>query len=307
MDPVPFETTDGVFAVAFGQNLQDFSTTIFGAVQAPFSAALCVWIIVQGFLVMRGELSVRATVIRVTRAAFIYALIFGGTAYNNYVTSFFTSTVPDFVEHQIAPQTTIATIPAECDIILAIVQAEFEQIGSTISANNNLDSSSYQIARTVLYGTLFLVFALYEAASIFTGVLVAIGPIFILCYLFDSTRGFAERWLGQLVNYAVLFLLVFIIGSIVLYTEFEYLSGTAAVFIALMACQPPTAGQIDYFWDLDIFLLMGDFLVLGIPTLAAVISGGMIPGRGELGGAGGLGSGGGSQGYAAAYGAAGRR
>ena len=299
---LPFVTTDAAFSLAFGSGLGNILGTTFDAVQAPFSAALCVWIIIQGVLVMRGDLSVRATVVRVVRAASVYGLVFSTTAYTTYVTDFFTQVVPGFVEQEVvgANLPVIGTIPLECDLILATVEADFEQIGASISATNNIDSSSYQLARTILYGTLFLVFALYEAASIFTTILVGIGPIFILCYLFDATRNFAERWIGQLVNYAILLILVFIVGTVVLATEYGYLTTNAALLL-IMSNGQPTAGQIDYFWSLDIFLLMGDFLVLGIPAVAAAISGGVLQSRGETGsGAGGLGSTSRMSGYAPA-------
>ena len=75
-------------------------------------------------------------------------------------------------------------------------------------------------------------------------------------------------------------------------TEVAYLTAESVLITALT----PLAGQISYFYDLDIFLLTGDFIVLAVPVIASAIGGGINASRSETG-YGGLGGGQGFGGY----------
>ena len=287
MNPLPFTVTDGVFTIAFGSYLGGTLSLVVTAVAAPLSATIVLWIIIQGILVMRGDLDTRRGVTRIVKVVIVYALVAGGAAYTETVQNWFTTVVPNWIAGVTTNLPVIQSIPIELDILLQLAQQALENIAAQIGTGNNTDESSYQLAKTVLYGTLFTIFALYEVARIMTEVLVAIGPLFLIGYLFDATRQIAERWIGQLVNYAVLLLLIFIVGTIVITTEVAYITLESSLITVLT----PLAGQISDFYDLDIFLLTGDFIVLAVPIIAGAIGGGINASRSETG-YGGLGGGG---------------
>jgi len=59
-------------------------------------------------------------------------------------------------------------------------------------------------------------FGVVLVAKLALALLVALGPIFIACALFDATRRFFFGWLSQAVNYLVLFALMIVIFQLVL-------------------------------------------------------------------------------------------
>lgn len=67
------------------------------------------------------------------------------------------------------------------------------------------------IAVTAVY-TMFLL----ALSRIALSVLLALGPLFILLLLFDSAKKFFERWLAQLVNYALLTVLSVLVAALML-------------------------------------------------------------------------------------------
>lgn len=279
MNPLPFFSTDAVFVANFQVGLSLLLQWVVTMVTAPLSALLVVWIIVQGLLVMRGDLDVRRGVTQIVKVVLIYGLVTGTSLYTEYVQDWFLDTLPTWIANLAVLNGDFVptSIPLQLDQLLALVQAELETISALIPAGNNVDASSVQMAKLVLYGTLWTVFALYEATNLVSSVLVALGPIFVIGYLFDATKPIAERWIGQLIYYAFLLLLVDIVATIVVKAELQYVT----IELALITILTPIAGQINDIWDLDIFLLTGDFLVLSMPAAAAVISGGYGAGRGE--------------------------
>ena len=277
MNPLPFETTDGLFNGAFGSDLTSISTSVFNALSAPLAACVVLWIIVQGLLVMRGDLDTRRGVIRTLRVVIVYSLVASAANYASIVGGWFQHAVPYWIAEVTTGQTTYGSIPATLDFILATTRAEFQVVSGQINPADSTDSGAFQNSQFIFYATLWTIFVLYEIAGIMTSVLIALGPLFLIGYLFDSTRQIAERWVGQLINYAVLLLLVFVVATIVLNVEYGYVQ---LYMIATMVLQPVSSALSD-FYDLDIFLATGDFIVLSLPVVASFIGGGLNSSRGE--------------------------
>lgn len=279
MNPVPFTTTDAAFLLSFQNGLSSLLVTVITYIDPALSALLVVWTIVQGMLVMRGDLDARRGLTQIVKVVLVYGLVSGTTRYTNFVQDWFLDTIPGWIQEVInsSGNGLPLSLPASLDGLLALIQQDIEQISALIGAGNNIDASSVQMAKLVLYGTLWTVFALYEAANLVSSVLIAIGPIFIIGYLFESTKPIAQRFVGQLIYYGVLLLLINIVASIVIQTEVLYITAE----LILISAMAPVAGQISDIWDIDIFLLTGDFLVISMPAVAAAISGGFGASRGE--------------------------
>lgn len=81
---------------------------------------------------------------------------------------------------------------------------------------NDQDILAFQGAQWVLYGTLWSAFGVYDAVGILTKVLLAIGPLILVGYIFDRTRDIAAKWIGQLITYGLLLLLLNLVATIVI-------------------------------------------------------------------------------------------
>jgi len=81
----------------------------------------------------------------------------------------------------------------------------------------------------LLMGTL-CVYAMFLIAlsRIAAAVLLAIGPLFIVMLLFDSTRRYFEAWVAQLTNYALISVLTVMVAALLLHVVESYAAQTAA-------------------------------------------------------------------------------
>jgi type IV secretion system protein VirB6 len=77
---------------------------------------------------------------------------------------------------------------------------------------------------------LLCVYAMFLIAlsHIASAVLLAIGPLFIVMLLFDSTRRFFEAWITQLATYALISVLTVLVAALLLHVVATYAAQTAA-------------------------------------------------------------------------------
>jgi type IV secretion system protein VirB6 len=87
----------------------------------------------------------------------------------------------------------------------------------------------------VLVG-LLCVYAMFliALASIASSLLLAIGPLFIVMLLFDSTRRLFDAWVAQLANYALITILTVMSAALLLRVVASYAAQTAARGAALL-------------------------------------------------------------------------
>jgi len=71
-------------------------------------------------------------------------------------------------------------------------------------------------------------------ASIASSLLLAIGPLFIVMLLFDSTRRLFDAWVAQLANYALITILTVMSAALLLRVVASYAAQTAARGAALL-------------------------------------------------------------------------
>ena len=278
MNPIPFTIADGFYGKAFASGLSNLMISIQGDIIAPALACVTLWIMVQGILVMRGDLDARRGVNRILKIALVTTLVITAEDYDNVVQEFFITIVPNFVRDFSSPVTSaLGGIPGQLDAIFDTCMIEFQAIAAEIGPMNDQDAMAFQGAQFVLYGTLWSMFTIYEVTNVMTEVLVAIGPLILIGYLFDATKGITDRWIGQLITYALLLLLVTTVATIVIAVEASYLTAQ----LALILLSGPTSAQIVSFYEMDMFLLTGDAFVLALPAIAGLLGGGVALSPGE--------------------------
>ncbi|MCF1479621.1 type IV secretion system protein [Agrobacterium vitis] len=267
--PAPFTAIHTIFDLAFTVGLDTLLGDIQRAVSAPLVACVTLWIIVQGILVMRGEMEARSGITRVIMVSIVGALVVGQADYHDYIASVFEDTIPNFIRRFSVSGLPLETIPAQLDTMFSLTQVAFQKIASEIGPMNDQDILAFQGAQWIFYGTLWTAFGIYDAVGILTKVLLAIGPLFLVGYLFDHTRDMAAKWIGQLVTYGILLLLLNIVATIVILTEATAL----AVMLGVVTSAGTTAAKIIGLYEIDMFFLTGDALIVALPAIAGNIGG----------------------------------
>ncbi|WP_429440813.1 type IV secretion system protein [Paraburkholderia sp. GAS33] len=187
--------------------------------------------------------------------------------YSEYVVPFFNG-IGDQIAQALTGSASSATaldtlLNAYLNSILSVWQGiEPYQIGVMVEA-------AAITCCTLLVGIPFLaVAAAYIILAKFAlGLLLALGPMFVVSALFPATRRFFEAWVGQCLNYAFLTALFAAAGAI----EVQFANGILPTAF--------TMGSLVLTWTLELKILsMGVvflFVSLNLPSLASALAGGV--------------------------------
>jgi type IV secretion system protein VirB6 len=273
VNPTPFANMDSDFGTAFGIGTQTAITSMLAAVTTPLLACVTLWIIIQGILVMRGDMDPRGGITRIIKVALVVGILTSAGLYTNYVQTLFITTIPNwFATAAGGPHVNATSTPATFDNMWSVTENMVEKIDQRVAIYDIIDAVSLALIELCLMIILIVTFAIYEFSIIITGIMVAIGPVVIVGYLFEATKGVADRWVGKLITYSLLTLLINITLAIVLQGEKTYMrliltqqtTGVAAVPI-----------QIKILIELAMFFAMGAFIIISLPAIAATLGGGL--------------------------------
>lgn len=245
-------------------------------VSGPLRAALVLYIVLYGFAVLRGAITepVMDFAIRSMKLIFIYALA-TTPAYSAYVTTPLFQVLPNDLAQAVGGPSAASVGEAFDELANKAGQL------ATRAADKGkiLDPAPWVVAAVVLVvGTLTsaLGFGVVMVAKIGLALLVAIGPIFIACALFDASRRFFFGWLSQGVNYLTLFALVLTLVQLVL-------DLVRSQWSSIDALDPVGGGLI-----FTALCILAGFFFLQMPVLAAGVAGGASAGLADFGRAAGL-------------------
>lgn len=140
--------------------------------------------------------------------------------------------------------------------------------GGKLFASGGLNNLSYYVygmaILVVTFMNAFYALCLFVMAKMAVAVLLAIGPVFLLFLLWDSTREMASGWFKALLNYA---LIPVITTSILLLTN--QLTLTTLPGLTASVSDPKLQGIMPFF----ALSLMSGFLLRQVMSLAAGLSG----------------------------------
>jgi type IV secretion system protein VirB6 len=260
---------DGKLDQFLGERLGEMQTQVSG----PLRVALVLYVLLYGFAILRGAISepFMDFAIRSLKLAFIVTLS-TTAAYSSFVTTPLFHTLPDTLSQAISGSSNL-DVGAAFDQFFSRAAYLGQKIGQTGSAMN--------ISALVMSGAVFVIGALAAAlgfgvvmvAKVALALLVALGPIFIACALFDASRRFFFGWLAQAVNYVVLFALIITIFQLIL-------SLVVSQWNTIDGQDPMSAGLL--FMALCI---LAAIFFLQTPAIAAGIAGGASAGLADFGNA----------------------
>ncbi|MES3026294.1 MAG: type IV secretion system protein [Pseudomonadota bacterium] len=245
--------------------------SVTAVVSGPLRAALVLYIVLYGFAILRGAISepVIDFAIRAMKLIFIYALA-TTSAYGDFVTTPIFQTLPNELAQAVGGPSA-ATVGDAFD---ELVNKAGHLATRAAEKGTIFDPGPWVVAAVVfVVGALTsaLGFGVVMVAKIALALLVAIGPIFIACALFDASRRFFFGWLSQGVNYLTLFALVLTLVQLVL---------------DLFRSQWSSIGALDPLGAGLVFValcILAGFFFLQMPVLAAGVAGGASAGLADFG------------------------
>jgi len=161
------------------------------------------------------------------------------------------------------------SIPTQLDAMFVAAQVLFQKIAIEIGPVNQQDTFAFTGAQWIFYLTLWAAFGIFDTVSILTKVLIAIGPLMLVGYLFEATREVAVKWLSQLISYGILLLLLNIVATVVILAE----AAALTVMAGVISIAGTTAAKIIGLYEIDMLFLTGNALIIALPTIAGNLGG----------------------------------
>ena len=258
------------YASIFSAGTSNAVSSGLSAIAGPLAAVVVVWIIVQGILVMRGDVSVRSGITKILRVVLVVSLLTSFGLFSSYVVDLFQTSLPNWAAGAITGAGGSATTtPGMFDKVWNGSMAIAKAADAQLTAWDIADAVELALLEGGIGLCLILAFAVYEVGQIMLGVVIAVGPFVIAGYLFDSTRGIAERWLGKLIGLSILTLLIAIALTIILQGDVTYIQ-TAAATGAL-----DIETSIAVLMQATLFYALGAVIIVLLPSIAAYIGGGI--------------------------------
>ncbi|WP_245453608.1 type IV secretion system protein [Aminobacter sp. MSH1] len=216
-----------------------------------------------------SRLSVAEVIGRLARVMIIFIIVTSWANFNSLVYEWITTVPEDAGRAILAASATGVTEPTH----------GLSQIWKTanVAAAAFSEQAGYLSVLPALIGLIIMVFAgLFVAvalgilvlAKVVLWVLLGTAPIFISCFFFDSTRGYAMGWLNQSLLYAIIPLFVYVIAAFLIaamepeLTKIDQISGDRELTLSDFAA-------------FIMLCLAGSFVLIQVQSLAQGIAGGL--------------------------------
>ena len=273
---------EGMFSVvdqALDQYITNTATDLIAYITPMFTSMLIVWIAIWGYLMMFGKVSepLQEGVFRILRIGFIMTL---GLTVGTYM-----GVVVDVLAH--GPEKVAAVITGSNGGAAAILDSLFSRVLAVAdqawdkAGVMSGDFGMYLVAILILVfggGVAIVVAFLLLASKVATTVLLAIGPLFIIGLLFNSTQRFFESWLGMVINFGMLLVLGSAIGRMVI--------DVSEAFMNIVESSASSMASMTTSAYLIAFFALGILVLKQVPGIASALGGGVaLATQGALGSA----------------------
>jgi type IV secretion system protein VirB6 len=191
---------------------------VLSSAQLPLHAMLVIFVAILGYATLTGRMAYGDGVNRIVRMSFVVLLVSSASIYGEYVVSFFTTGLPDFFAQHIAGAPPGTNPGASFDTIMVKMwlnaTAVWEKAPWDFKAI--YDGILIVLSLGIVACALVLMFAVFLVVQTLLGVVVAVGPLVILGYLFDYTKKIVDGWIDVLVTLSVVTLGVDIVLELLL-------------------------------------------------------------------------------------------
>lgn len=196
-----------------------------GALGTTLTIVLTLYVAIFGFLLLTGRtnIGVRALIPRMMTLGLVLTFATSWVAYQSVVWNLFVST-PDYLAGILTGTAGSATdvFAQKIDVVFIAIQE---------ASGNNQDFSAFSPHGLMWLGAMLFMLGtvgLLVTTKIALGILVALGPIFVVMALFNGTRGLFTGWLKGVVMCALAPLFAVLGGSIMLELSVPILSALTA-------------------------------------------------------------------------------
>ena len=253
--------------------LSDGAGHAMGQVAGPLRAALVLYVLLYGFAILRGAIAepMMDFAIRSVKLALI-AMLATSAAYGSWIAQPLFHGLPDALARAVGGGA-VSDAGAAFDQFFNRAAYLGEKIAKEATLTDWLPwllSGAVWVCGALAAA---LGFGIVVLSKVALALLIALGPIFVACALFEASRRYFFGWLSQVVNYLVLFALILAIFQMVL-------SIVAQQWDAIDG-EDPMAGGLMFI----ALCLLGAIVFLQTPAIAAGVAGGASLGLADFGAA----------------------
>jgi hypothetical protein len=296
-----FQTVWTGYSTSLIAGTQGVTSSALGATAGILQAALGLYVIITGLMMMFAGLSWSEGKNRVVRALIVSAVLAPAT-FNTYVTDLFNNQIPQFIVSSLGvPGASLGQNQyiAQFDLLRMALFKQAEAIRAQAVPSFYYISERIDVTLVVGAGqfSILICFVIAFLAHALMALIICFGPIAILLWLFNETRGIGQRWLSKLIGYSVCLMLIMILLQVV---QVQNTLAMARIETSITAptggtaslWQPngwggsvPTSGlggasqnidaEIETLWQIALVLGMGALLAVAIVPAAAYIGGGV--------------------------------
>lgn len=227
-----FSRIFNLFIKPFENFVETGAKAVAQGISGPFYMACGIYVLFMGWRFISGQVEepILDTVKRFLKIVIVAGVAIQLTQYNVFFRDFFLEG-PEEVARWLAPSATGSTTQLN---ILDSVFTEMWVVGDAFWKQGGFfdgNPGMYAVAVCV-YGcaivvsTISCVLMLLSKAMLV--IMLALGPMFIVCMLFDATKKIFETWIGMLIHYGLLYVFVVCINFFVLNTAKVVLASASA-------------------------------------------------------------------------------
>jgi type IV secretion system protein VirB6 len=266
----PFYIFDLTIQQPFTNGMNATVSSAMSAIQGPLTAVIVLWVIISGIMVIRGDVDARSGVTRLIKVSLIVGILMSTTLYNEYVVSFFTVGLPDWLASSFLGVTGTQPSAHQFDAIWNEADILFANAEKNMNFYNVLYSVELGAMRDLVVVPIAVTFLIFEFAKIIMDVVVCIGPFALIGYLFEATKGVADRWIGKLIGLTILTLLIDIVLSIIIDGDRSYYN------VSMTSLTVATVAEtVTICIQFVVFLSLGCLITGFLPAIASYLGGGV--------------------------------
>lgn len=223
-----FQTFWSWLTARLASYISTHAAAVAAAVEPAAVTAAIVYVMVWGYLHLRGKIDepLLEGATRVLKLILVFGVGLHLWLYHSVIVDLFYTGPSDLAARLVSAPSPVTTIDAIWDRGAEVAGLLWNR-GGFLAGDTGFyfaGAAVYVLIGFICIYTLFLI----SLARIALAVLLALGPIFIILTLFESTRRYFDAWLQELANYALVSIVTVLVDALLLDLVRSYAEQTAA-------------------------------------------------------------------------------